>query len=55
MSDINGRIAPGRLGYAPGDMLKLCVHGYLKWVRSSREQERLTHRSLEVIWKRRSS
>jgi transposase len=42
--------ATGRPGYAPGDLLKLYVYGYLNRVRSSRELERLTHRNLEVIW-----
>lgn len=40
----------GRPGYAPGDLLKLYLYGYLNRVRSSRELERLTHRNLEVIW-----
>ncbi|TDU62067.1 transposase [Prosthecobacter fusiformis] len=42
--------ATGRPGYAPGDLLKLYLYGYLNRVRSSRELERLTHRNLEVIW-----
>jgi transposase len=42
--------ATGRPGYAPRDLLKLYVYGYLNRVRSSRELERLTHRNLEVIW-----
>lgn len=40
----------GRPGYAPRDLLKLYLYGYLNRVRSSRELERLTHRNLEVIW-----
>jgi transposase len=40
----------GRPGYAPLDLLKLFLYGYLNRVRSSRELERLTHRNLEVIW-----
>ena len=40
----------GRPGYAPEDLLKLYVYGYLNRVRSSRELERLTHRNLEVMW-----
>ncbi|WP_038171269.1 transposase, partial [Verrucomicrobium sp. BvORR106] len=40
----------GRPGYAPGDLLKLFVYGYLYRVRSSRELERLTQHNLEVIW-----
>lgn len=40
----------GRPGYAPRDLLKLFVYGYLNRVRSSRELERLTHRNLEVLW-----
>ena len=42
--------ATGRPGYAPTDLLKLYLYGYLNRVRSSRELERLTHRNLEVIW-----
>ena len=42
--------ATGRPGYAPADLLKLYLYGYLNRVRSSRELERLTHRNLEVIW-----
>lgn len=40
----------GRPGYAPGDLLKLFIYGYLYRVRSSRELERLTQHNLEVIW-----
>jgi transposase len=42
--------ATGRPGYAPADLLKLYLYGYLNRVRSSRELERLTHRNIEVIW-----
>lgn len=42
--------ATGRPRYAPLDLLKLYLYGYLNRVRSSRELERLTHRNLEVIW-----
>jgi len=42
--------ATGRPGYAPADLLKLYLYGYLNRVRSSRELERLTQRNLEVIW-----
>src|SRR6266851_1992842 len=37
-------------GYAPADLLKLYIYGYLKWVRSSRRLEAETRRNLEVIW-----
>jgi transposase len=40
----------GRPGYAPADMLKLYVYGYLNRVRSSRRLEVETHRNVEVIW-----
>jgi transposase len=40
----------GRPGYAPGDLLKLYIYGYLSRVRSSRRLEAETHRNLEVIW-----
>src|SRR5712672_2146778 len=47
------RVAPkatGRPGYAPGDLLKLYIYGYLNRVRSSRRLEAETRRNLEVIW-----
>ncbi len=40
----------GRPGYAPPDLLKLYVYGYLNRVRSSRRLETETHRNIEVIW-----
>src|ERR671933_125341 len=42
--------ATGRPGYAPQDLLKLYVYGYLNRVRSSRRLEAETHRNIEVIW-----
>src|SRR5246127_3346882 len=47
------RVAPkvtGRPGYAPSDLLKLYIYGYLNRVRSSRRLEAETHRNIEVIW-----
>ena len=47
------RVAPektGRPGYAPGDLLKLYIYGYLNRVRSSRRLEAECHRNVEVIW-----
>jgi transposase len=41
---------PGGPGYAPADLLKLYVYGYLNRVRSSRRLEAETHRNIEVIW-----
>lgn len=40
----------GRPGYAPADLLKLYIYGYLNRVRSSRRLEAETHRNVEVIW-----
>jgi transposase len=40
----------GRPGYAPKDLLKLYIYGYLNRVRSSRRLEAETHRNVEVIW-----
>ncbi len=40
----------GRRGYAPKDLLKLYVYGYLNRVRSSRRLDAETHRNSEVIW-----
>src|SRR5436853_7293430 len=48
-----GRVLPketGRPGYAPADLLKLYIYGYLNRVRSSRRLEAETHRNIEVIW-----
>ncbi len=48
-----GRVQPkatGRPGYAPGDLLKLYIYGYLNRVRSSRRLEVETRRNIEVIW-----
>ena len=42
--------ATGRPGYAPADLLKLYIYGYLNRVRSSRCLEAETHRNIEVIW-----
>jgi transposase len=46
--------ATGRPGYAPADLLKLYVNGYLNRVRSSRRLEMESHRNIEVIWLLRS-
>jgi transposase len=40
----------GRPPYAPGDLLKLYVYGYLNRVRSSRRLEAETHRNVHVMW-----
>ena len=48
-----GRVHPqetGRPGYAPADLLKLYIYGYLNRIRSSRRLESETHRNVEVIW-----
>ena len=42
--------ATGRPAYAPGDLLKLNIYGYLNRVRSSRRLEAECHRNIEVIW-----
>src|SRR3954465_367699 len=42
--------ATGRPGYAPADLLKLYIYGYLNRVRSSRRLEAESHRNIEVIW-----
>jgi transposase len=47
------RVTPektGRPGYAPGDLLKLYIYGYLNRVRSSRRLEAECHRNIEIIW-----
>ncbi len=42
--------ATGRPAYAPADLLKLYVYGYLNRVRSSRLLEREAARNVEVMW-----
>lgn len=42
--------ATGRPGYAPADLLKLYVYGYLNRIRSSRLLEREATRNVEVMW-----
>lgn len=42
--------ATGRPPYAPGDLLKLYLYGYLNQVRSSRRLEKESLRNLEVHW-----
>src|SRR5450631_756759 len=42
--------ATGRPGYAPADLLKLYIYGYLNRVRSSRRLEVECQRNIEVIW-----
>ena len=42
--------ATGRPGYAPGDLLKLYLYGYLNRVRSSRRLAAEAARNLEVMW-----
>jgi transposase len=39
----------GPPAYAPTDLLKLYIYGYLNRVRSSRRLEAETHRNIEVI------
>ena len=39
--------ATGRPGYAPADLLKLYIYGYLNRVRSSRRLEMESHRNIE--------
>lgn len=40
----------GRRSYAPSDLLKLYIYGYLKKIRSSRQLAQLTHLNVEVFW-----
>ena len=47
------RVVPaetGRPGYDPGDLLRLCLYGYLHRIRSSRRLEQETHRNVELMW-----
>jgi transposase len=40
----------GRPGYAPADMLKLYIDGYLHTIRSRRKWEQETHCHVELMW-----
>ena len=40
----------GRPSYAPSDLLKLYIYGYLKKIRSSRQLAQLTQLNVEVFW-----
>lgn len=40
----------GRKPYAPSDMLKLYLYGYLNGIRSSRKLERECGRNIELMW-----
>src|SRR5262245_17035248 len=40
----------GRPGYAPGDLLKLSLYGYLYRLRSSRRLEQEAQRNVELLW-----
>jgi transposase len=42
--------ATGRPAYAPADLLKLYIYGYLYRLRSSRRLEQETHRNVELMW-----
>jgi transposase len=42
--------ATGRPSYHPGDLLKLCIYGYLYRLRSSRRLEQETQRNVELMW-----
>src|ERR1700726_1860991 len=42
--------ATGRPGYAPADLLKLYIYGYLNRVRSSRRLGAEANRNIEVLW-----
>src|SRR4051794_13607889 len=42
--------ATGRPGYAPADLLKHYIYGYLNRLRSSRRLQAETCRNIEVIW-----
>jgi transposase len=43
-------LALGRPPYAPGDLLKLYIYGYVNRVRSSRALEREAKRNVEAMW-----
>jgi hypothetical protein len=40
----------GRPPYAPDDLLKLYIYGYLHRIRASRRLEAETHRNVQVMW-----
>ncbi len=42
--------ATGRPAYAPGDVRKRYIYGYMNRIRSSRRLEKETHRNVELLW-----
>ena len=44
------REGDGAPAYAPGDLLKLYIYGYLNRIQSSRRLERETNRNIELMW-----
>jgi transposase len=48
--DVGSDGGAGQPPYAPSDLLKLYLYGYLHQVRSSRRLEREAQRNLEVMW-----
>lgn len=48
--DVGSDGGAGQPPYAPGDLLKLYLYGYLNQVRSSRRLARETRRNVEVMW-----
>lgn len=49
-SNTDASSGPGQPAFAPGDLLKLYLYGYINRVRSSRRLEQETRRNLEVLW-----
>jgi transposase len=52
--DVGSDGGAGQPPYAPGDLLKLYLYGYLNQVRSSRRLAREARRNVEVMWLLRS-
>ena len=52
--DVGSDGGAGQPPYAPGDLLKLYLYGYLNQVRSSRRLAREAQRNVEVMWLLRS-
>ncbi len=48
--DFRAHSCEGRPGYAPSDLLKLYIYGYMNRMRSSRHLEKECHRNIELIW-----
>lgn len=50
LQNASGALTPGQPAFAPADLLKLYIYGYIERLNSSRRLENACRRNLEVIW-----